>query len=483
MASIKTDVIYGVKWNAISNAIVVVLRVLQVAILTRFLEKSDFGLIGIALLFYNFSNIIVQMGFGTVVIHEQNLSKGVFSSLYWANILLGIIVTILIILISPLVASYYDTPELVGVVSYISLMILFGSFFSLQQTVQLKKMNFRFINIINIISALFSFGLSIWLAIEGYRVYSLVWALLAGNVLCAVVYAYLGFFHERNIVFHLKYNEIREALKIGSFQMGSSSLDFFAREMDSFIISTNFSLSFFGVYTLCKNLTTHIYGFFNPIITNALTPAYAKIQNEADRIKQTYVKCVDIIGCINFYFYGVVGTCALTILGVLYGELYTQYSFVLLCLCVYYAQQSMGNPVGSLIIAKGRTDLGFYWTIFRIVFVFIYMFALSYGGNVNLFMITLALLPLLTIYPFWKISLCHLIDISFWETLGMSAKPFIITLPLWPLALLSMIINSFYVSGIVIAVIFTCIYVCLNYIFRRSLFIEIIDNVLSFVRR
>ena len=483
MESIRSGVFSGVKWNTYSNVFAAVIRVLQVAILTRFLEKSDFGLMGIAILFNHFCDIFVLLGFGTVVMHEKNISKEKFSSLYWTNVLMGLLLTILVSLSSPIIADYYDTPELIGVISLTCLMIFINSIYSLHQTVQQKKMNFKFLSLLKIFTIFVSFTLTIYFAYKGMGVYSMVWSSIIGSVITAIVYLYIGIVRERNIMLHLKINEVKHALKIGGFQMGSSTMEFFSREMDSLIISSNFSMTFFGVYTLCKNLGLQIYHFFNPIITSVLTPAYAKIQDDIIRIKTTFVKSVDIIGIVNFYFYGLVAFSSVPLLGILYGEAYMEYYLILMCLCIYYAQQSMGNPVGSLIIAMGRTDLGFYWTVFRIIFVSLYMYIFSYNGNINLFVIMLALLPLFTQLPHWLILLRNLIPITLLETLNMMIKPFVITIPLLSFLFGLKLIDNMYVSGFVGFVIFTLLYSIMNYWLRRNLTYEIVDTAKSMVRK
>lgn len=483
MSSLKTEALSGVKWNGIKNAVVSIVKVLQVAILARFLSKEDFGLVGIALLLNSFSTIFVSMGFGTVVMHEKNLTKTKFSSLYWTNILLGFVISFVVFLSAPLVANYYNREELNGVIHWTSLLIFVNSITSLQQTVQQKQMNFRFITILTLLSTAVVFVLNILLAAAGYGVFSLVWSSLVGSTIIAIVYLYVGFFKEKNILYYFRFDDIKEALKIGSYQMGSQILEFFSREMDSIILSSTLSMSFFGVYSLCKNLSSHLYAFVNPIITGVLTPVYSKIQDESSRIKATYIKSLDLLGGVNYLLYGIIASAAIPLLGILYGPSYTEYGLVLLCLCVYYAQQSLGNPVGSLIIAKGRTDLGLLWSIFRIIFVSSYMYCFAKYGGVTLFLIMLAILPLFLQYPSWYILLRKLIDISFGELMVVVLKPLALAIPLLSLYYLGILISNPFVSGVVIAVLYISIYLCLLYYFRRSFFREMVSAGVEMVTR
>ena len=131
------------------------------------------------------------------------------------------------------------------------------------------------------------------------------------------------------------------------------------------------------------------------------------------------------------------------ILGILYGQSYTEYGFVLVCLCFYYLQQSMGNPEGSLIIAKGRTDLAFYWSIFRVVFVGSYLYVFSHFFDVDVFIVMLTVLPLFSQYPAYLISFKHLLDIPFFELLWVKIKPLVCILPI-----LSLYLISYYVPNL-----------------------------------
>lgn len=483
MKSLKAEALSGVKWNGIKNAVVAIVKVLQVAILTRFLTKEDFGLIGIALLFNAFSCIFVEMGFGTVVMHEQNMSKEKYASLYWANIVLGLLIAVVVSSLSSIIAGLYHREELKGVIKLTALMIFTGSISSLQKTVQQKNMNFRFLSILSIASSILVLVLNVIFASCHWGVYSMVWASLIGEIVISAIYLYVGIFIEHNIIFHFKLSEITQALKIGIYQMGSSILDFLAREMDSIIISSGLSLSFFGVYSLCKSLSMHIYTFINPIFTGVLTPLFAKIQSESSRIQAAYMRTLNLIGGVTSFFYGIVACAAVPILGILYGQSYTEYGFVLVCLCFYYLQQSMGNPEGSLIIAKGRTDLAFYWSIFRVVFVGSYLYVFSHFFDVDVFIVMLTVLPLFSQYPAYLISFKHLLDIPFFELLWVKIKPLVCILPILSLYLISYYVPNLLLSGLIIGVSFTLIYAAIYYIFRRDLLREIVLYGLELIHR
>lgn len=467
MGSIKHKALNGVKWSSVSTVYVALMKVLQVAILARYLDKADFGLMGLAVLVNTFCLIFVDMGLAAAAMHQTNLTKDKFSSFYWFNIGFGFLFTCCAALVSPLIAEYYDKPELTTIISFTSLLIFINSTFSLQRTLQQKKMNFRFLSVVDILSASLMLCSNVFFAMCGYGVYSLVWSSLLGALFLSISYLSLDIFRERNIKMYFRLDDVKEALKIGGFQVGSSVLDFAAREMDSLVISSSYSMELFGVYTLCKQITIRVYSIVNPIITNVATPIFAKIQEDKNKVNEIYVKIVRIIGFINFPIYSIMACCSASLMAILYGDSYMQYSYLLFFLCLYYAFQSIGNPVGSLLIGLGRTDYGFYWTIFRVCFAGAYFYFLSML-ELRYFVFFVFLLSIIMMYPSWFIMLRRVIDIKFSTTFELSIIPFLACAPLLSLYWLDQYIGIPLVSISIILVVFSLGYLLISYAFRKQ---------------
>lgn len=476
----------GIKWQSLSAAFVSVAKLLQIVIVARFIGKEEIGLVGVALLLNGFCTIFVDMGMASAVLHSQQLTKSQFSSFYWLNVLSGILFTLLLFALSPLVADYYHQNELVGIVNYTSLLIFFNSLYALQRTMQQKRLNFRFISIAEVCSALIMLILNLLFCYMGFGVYSYVWSSLVGGVSLAVLYMFKTFIKDHAIAFHLSISEVTEGLKIGIYQVGTATLDYFSREMDSFIISSAFTMELFGVYTICKQMASRLYMFINPIVTSVLTPLLAKIQEDRQLITRNYVKAVNYLGFVNYPAYSIMAFGATSVLFVLYGPSYEDFGYVLFFMAFFYAFQSLGNPQGSLLIATGRTDLGFYWTIFRIIFTVVYLYIAS-RFSFFVFCILVFCQPLFTAYPAWYICQRHVINITFRESVMLFLRPFMMCMPMVFLYLIPTIFNGmegiinsyvFHIICIVlITVVFLPLYFMMNYYFRRSLAISVWADV------
>lgn len=476
MSELKTAAISGVIWNAVSRAYSALAKVLQVAILTRFISKEDFGLMGVAILVNSFCMVFADLGLSSAVMHLQDLTRKQFSSFYWMNILMGLGLTIIAGACSPLVADYYNRPELVGIISITCLMLFTESVYTLQRTIQQKNMNFMFMSILEILSVTLLLVSNALFAMNGFGVYSMVYSTLLGSVFKAVAYLYMGLFREHNICLHFRIDDVKRPLKIGSYVVGSGILDFFSSEMDALIISSSFTMELFGVYSLCKTLASRIFQFVNPVVTNVLTPVMAKIQSDKEKMTFYYFKSIDMLGAINFPVYSVFALLSCSVLSLLYGESYSEYAFILFCLSYYYSFVSCNNPVGALTVSTGRTDLGMYWTIFRICFYALYYYCISLLP-LSLFAVGVAIIPIITSYPFWRIVFHNVTTISFPSYFMVPIKPFLCCIPLFPVFFLDHRIANPLLSVVLLLPLILGGYLLLTFLFRKQLTKEVLSTI------
>lgn len=398
----------GLAWTTISTIVRGIVQLLQVAILTRFLAKSDFGLVAIATLFLGFTQIFLDLGISAGILHKQDINSNQYSTLFWLNVFTGIILTILLSLFSPFVAQIYGEPELIKVISILSLTILFSSLGSQHKIVSQKKMRFRSISLIEICSSIFTLILASILAIFGFGIYSLVYSSLFHTAFSSLLFLFLGLNRDCNVSFHFKLSEALPFLKIGVFATGSQILDYIARELDILIISSFLGKEILGLYSLCKKIVLLIFNVVNPIITKVLTPLLAEIQGDKERIKRIYYDIVESLALLNFPIYMLIAIFSYGILNFLYGFQYVDGAIPLTFLAITYGLNTTGNSVGCLQVATGRTDSGFYWTIARIVLNII---AVLLGVKLGLEGLSLSLL-LMTICVnsiFWRITIYPII--------------------------------------------------------------------------
>ena len=110
--NLKQTALKGASWTFTGTLLSAVLFILRPAILTRYLDKSDFGLMAILLLVVGFSHVFSDLGVSAALFSQHDISRREFSSLYWVGILVALLLLLLLILASPLLADFYNMPAL-----------------------------------------------------------------------------------------------------------------------------------------------------------------------------------------------------------------------------------------------------------------------------------------------------------------------------------------------------------------------------------
>ncbi len=413
MINLKNKAISGVKWTTVGTIGRSLFQLLQVVILARYLTKTEFGLVAIALFVVQFTNVFADMGMTSAILHRQEATNKEYSSIYWFNIFVSLFLYIILFFSAPWVSLFYKETEFLILVPIVGINILIMSAGRLHRTIMQKEFEFKSISIIELIS--YGLGLisAVVLVVNNYGIYSLVYSTLLSSLISNSLFIYKNI-QKNPIYFHFKMDETKPFLKIGSFTMGSALLDFFSREIDILIIGKFLGAESVGVYSLAKQIILKLYNIINPILINVLSPLLSLMQTEKERLKKTYLKTINYLAYINAPIYLFVIISSKDILSILYGKDYESVYLVLSFMAFSYYLFSIGNPVGSLQIATGKTDIGFKWTIFRILVTVPVIFV---GSLISVEAVAgfYSLLALFLIIPGWFMQLKPMANIKLKE--------------------------------------------------------------------
>lgn len=416
----------GIKWTTIGIFSHGLFQLLQVSILTRFLAKEAFGLVAMTLFVVHFSNIFVDMGMPSAILHRQNATKDEYSSIYWLNIFISLILYSILFFSAPAIAEFYGESELHVLVPVLGTNLLLVAGGRQHRIIMQKQFKFKAIAITELVSFFLGLVAATLLAISKFGVYSLVCSTLLASFISNFLFL-LQNLRLNPIRFHFRLNEAKPFLKIGGFTIGSTLLDFFSREIDILIIGKMLGAESLGVYSLTKQIVLKMYSIINPIVINVLTPLLSSFQEEKEKIKASYLKIIKYLTYINFPVYLFIVVASKEILFLMYGYSYVESYMVLSFLAFAYCLGTLSNPVGSLQIATGKTDIGFKWTIVRVMVTppVIFISALINIETVAAFH---ALLSLVLIIPLWRMQLKPMANISLKEYLIQYYQPLLIFL-------------------------------------------------------
>jgi PST family polysaccharide transporter len=177
----------GLKWNYSGNAIRAFCSIVINIILARILGPEPFGIVAIAWLVIGIGHLVADFGMGSAVVQREQISESDVRHAFTVQLCMGIGLTIILTLCAPLIAQFFNEPNVTAVVRAMSLIFVLQAFGAIARSL-LIQLDFKRIQLAHIGSYLVGYvGLGIPLAFSGFHVWSLVFAQLLQTALGSIV--------------------------------------------------------------------------------------------------------------------------------------------------------------------------------------------------------------------------------------------------------------------------------------------------------
>ena len=388
----NNNIIKNTFWTTMATIIMAIVQILRLSILARYLEKSDFGIVAILMLILGFSQLFCDLGFATAIMYKKDITRREFSSLYWLQFGLFILMYLVTTSMSSFLADFYEEKMLISLLPIVMIDLPLKAVGRLYEVMLQKTFQFKLMAIRNIIASLSSLIISVVLAIRGYGVYSLVLSTLF-NTIVINIWNFVTGYKIFPILFHCSFIEVKSLCKIGIFQTGRLILDYISTKVDIIIMGKMLGTYDLGIYNLAKELILRALDVLNGIANKVALPYFAKMQNNYESLRSNYCKLMRLLSSINIPVCAFMGALSIPIVEIMYGSNYKEVAPLLSILCVWGMFVVVGNPVSNIVISTGKTKMSFLYTIFRLLFFVpctyilssISLYAISWGQSILAF--------------------------------------------------------------------------------------------------
>ncbi|MBQ4268283.1 MAG: oligosaccharide flippase family protein, partial [Clostridia bacterium] len=156
----------------------VMLLIIQI-VLARLLMPEEYGLVGLLTIFISISDVFILQGLTTAHKQNKNADDTDFSSVFYANIVISVVLYAILFAVSPLVAKFYKEPALTSIMRVLSLNIIIGAIPAVHNAVLSRNLDFRKSFFRNISNVLTQGVVGISLAFLGWGAWSMVFSKIA----------------------------------------------------------------------------------------------------------------------------------------------------------------------------------------------------------------------------------------------------------------------------------------------------------------
>lgn len=356
----------GFAWTFLSQSIRIGCQVLGVVLLSRLLPASDFGLLAMASAVTGFTSLFRDFGTTTAVIQRPTVPASLLDAVFWFNVGLGVCLASTLVLLSPVVVSFFSEPRLYEVIWLLALAFPLEASGLVHQALFERASNFKPVAIVESVAALFGLGIAFWSAWLGWGVFSLV-----AQTLVSVAIATTGLWLMSGWRPGIKGSvaELRGLWNFSGNLVGFNVLNYFARTADNILIGRFSGATDLGFYTMAYRAMLWPLQNLSAVVGRALFPVLSRMQDEPERLAQTYIKATAAIILLSAPLMLGLFVLREPVVRTILGEQWMPVADMLAWLAPIGLLQSLGTTVGYLYLAMGRTDLMFRWGIFGCTFI------------------------------------------------------------------------------------------------------------------
>jgi O-antigen/teichoic acid export membrane protein len=272
-----------------------------IMVLARLLTPQQFGLVAMVTIVIDFLRIFQDPGLSTATVQRQHITHAQVSNLFWVNVSVGGVTTLLVAASAPAIAWFYREPQLVGITLALSINFLLAS--SAVQHIALlnRQMRFGLIAMINIVSLLAGYLTGIGMALREYG----YWALVGSSVIQAAVSLVLALLISRwRPRLPSRSTETLGLLSFGANITAGTLMYSLARGADSLLIGRFFGAAAVGLYSRASTLLLRPMQQLILPINAVLVPALSRVQSEDDRYRRTFLQVFEAVALMSFLFTG-----------------------------------------------------------------------------------------------------------------------------------------------------------------------------------
>ncbi len=336
------------------------LQVGSTMILARLLTPRDFGLIGMVTAITGFLALFKDLGLSRATVQREEITQGQVSALFWINVLVSLVLTLLTAVLAPLVSRFYGEPRLTLVTLALAAGFLFGGLSVQHQALLQRQMRFRALAAVDVGSLLLGILAAVAVALGG----SSYWALVA-MPLVTVAAATAGYWtlcrwrpgrpawSERT----------RSMLGFGGNLTAYNVINYAARNGDNLLIGRVWGAGPLGLYTRAYQLLLLPVRQVNAPVASVAVPAMSRLVGEPVRYRRAYLRFAGLVALVTMPAIALLAVTSDWVVRITLGPGWQGAVAIFTWLSIAALVQPVANTTGWLFITQDRTREMLHWGV------------------------------------------------------------------------------------------------------------------------
>lgn len=287
--TLKQKTVWALVWNFIDRAGQQLLQFVVAIIVANILLPDDYALVAMLAIFTAIGSLIIESGFGAALIQRKDADWRHFSTVFWFNIVMSVVLYALLMAASPLIVAYFHEPLLTPLAAVVFLTLPINATMLIQNTTLTKAVDFKTIAKADLVAMLAASAAAVAMAVSGCGVWTLAWQPV---ILAAVKSALLWLWSPWRPRRYFSWKLLWSLFGFSSSLLASGLLNACFLNIYSLVLPRLYPKRELGYYSqgnkICDPIVSLVYGS----IQNATYPIFSGIQDEHSRLINAYRKTI-----------------------------------------------------------------------------------------------------------------------------------------------------------------------------------------------
>lgn len=354
MKSNKSKIVWGLVWKFAERISAQAISLIVSIVLARLLSPNEYGAVALVMVFITLANVFVTNGLGSSLIQKKNADNIDFSSVFFANIALSLILYAIIFFVAPVIAVYYELPVLKPALRVLGIRIVIAAINSVQQAYVSKKMLFKRFFWSTLAGTAISAIVGIAMAYNGFGVWALVAQYLVNTTVDTLV---LWFTVRWRPEFAFSLARTKGLLRFGWKILVSALIDSGYKQIRSLVIGKVYSEADLAYYNNGDKYPSLLVTNIIASISSVLYPALSNEQDDMFRIKQMTRRAIKITAFLMWPLMVGLAVCAEAFVKVILTDKWLPCVPYIRIFCFSYALWPIHTANLQALNAMGRSDL------------------------------------------------------------------------------------------------------------------------------
>ncbi len=326
---------------------------IALALMARKLDARDFGLAGMAAILSSLLTIFADLGLPDAVVQRSTISRQELSAAFWLNVVASCVIAAVMASLAPAMAHFYGEPELRN------LTLVFAIYFPVlglgaqHYALLVRRMEYKRLAISETLGFATGGCAGVIMATRGFGPYSLIGQYLVNQV---IVVALNWIFAAWVPALPRDFRLLRGMVHVGGNLTASKLVEYVTKNLDNFLIGRFCGAAPLGLYTRAYTLMQYPVLLVSAPMGRVTLPVLARLQHDPPRLRQAYVRVLQVIAFITFPMMAGLMVTADQVIRVIYGGKWAAVVPIFRVLCIAGVYQGIYSATGQLFIATGRTN-------------------------------------------------------------------------------------------------------------------------------